>query len=109
MIPLRIPGGWGVEHNDLARDNDSEDLLWLRRLPVPGRDYDETRREQHIDVGWYRDHYRMVLLDPDWDHIAVDFRTTDFDELVTELERWLVRPPGGARSARKSKVEGAPP
>ena len=113
LLPLRIPGGWAVHHNGLlvrregdqiVEINDGEDLLWLRKLPPPDDDpYEEDGpwREVHIDVGWYTDHFRMVLLDPDWDHITDEFRTEDFGEMFTEIEAWLTRalPPRGSGSS----------
>lgn len=96
LIPLRIPGGWVIHHNGvdarLLADgrievNDSEDLLWVSTL---------RGRELHLDLGWYRECFRLVLLAPDWDNVARSFETTDLHEIVCTLEAWLLRPEGGA-------------
>ena len=64
LVPLRIPGGWAVRHNGLdarrladgrLEANDSEDLLWLVKLPPPdGSAYrpgaDSGWREIHLDT-----------------------------------------------------------
>ncbi|MDC0674365.1 hypothetical protein [Nannocystis radixulma] len=108
LIPLRIPGGWGVRHNGLdARRladgrldaNDSEDLLWLVKLPPIGGEYrpgpDSPWREVHLDAGFYRTGYRAVLLDPDWDHILASFSTECLAELIACIEKWLMNAPTG--------------
>jgi hypothetical protein len=109
LVPLRIPGGWAVRHNGLdARRladgrldaNDSEDLLWLVKLPPPdGAAYrpgaQSPWREIHLDAGFYRTEYRVVLLDPDWDHILASFSTADLAELVACIEKWLQHAPLG--------------
>lgn len=108
LLPLRIPGGWGVRHNGLdARRlddgrlevNDSEDLLWLVKLPPIGGAYrpgpDSPWRELHLDAGFYRTGYRVVLLDPDWDHILASFSTESLGELIACIEKWLMNAPTG--------------
>jgi len=109
LFPLRIPGGWAVRHNGLdaevdehgqvLRVNDSEDLLWLVKLPPPDTQRYETApesrwREIHLDAGWYRDRFRVVLLDPDWDHVRKSAETSDVQELIRIVEAWLVDPSG---------------
>lgn len=107
QVPLRIPGGWAVRHNGLdvrrAPDgtileiNDSEDLLWLQRLPPPGQQAHPAEgpwRDRSVDLGWYRDHFRLVVLDPDWDHVVASHRTPSLDEVVSVLEAWLRALPG---------------
>lgn len=109
LVPLRIPTGWSVRWNGFdARRlasgqvvfSDSEDLLWLTTLPPPGgapgsTDPASRWREQHLDLGWYRDHFRLVHLDPDWDHVAHTFETVDPEALLARLERWLLRVSAG--------------
>lgn len=104
LVPLRIPGGWAVRHNGidarllssgLVECNDSEDLFWAVKLPPPdGRGYetdsDSCWREIAVDAGWYRDHFRLVMLDPDWDHVRRLYRTPSFEEFVVRLETWLL-------------------
>lgn len=104
LVPLRIPGGWGVRHNGIdARRlpsgriecNDSEDLFWAVKLPpsdkqVYDKDPASPWREMALDAGWYRDHFRIVMLDPDWDNIRRSFRTPSFEEFVLRLETWLL-------------------
>ena len=103
LVPLRIPGGWGVRHNGidarrltsgLIESNDSEDLFWAVKLPPPDKlvyDKDPASpwREIAVDAGWYRDHFRIVMLDPDWDNVHRTFRTPSFEEFVLRLETWL--------------------
>jgi hypothetical protein len=105
LVPLRIPTGWGVRWNTIvarARGamevefNDSEDLFWAVKLPAPGsKEYspDPTSlwREIHVDGGWYRDRFRIVMLDPDWDHVARSYETDSAEEFVRALEEWLVQ------------------
>ncbi|MDC0722780.1 hypothetical protein [Nannocystis bainbridge] len=108
LVPLRIPSGWAVRHNALlARRlpdgsldiNDSEDLLWLVRLPPLDGAYppgpDDPARELHLDAGFYRTGYRLVLLDPDWDHQLASFATDSFAELLACIENWLDHAPLG--------------
>lgn len=99
--PLRIPGGWNVEHNELRQLEPSqlgaedpfwcfltEDLLQLR----------EVRRGFLLDVGWYPDStpeggFRAVLLrDQDWEHPLRTCDTRALSELVQQIEEWLLRP-----------------
>lgn len=105
LVPLRVPTGWAVHWNTItarASDpgeiefNDSEDLFWAVKLPAPGSEgyaTDPTSlwREIHVDGGWYRDHFRIVMLDPDWDHVARSFETARPEEFVNTLEEWLVQ------------------
>ncbi|MEV0648429.1 hypothetical protein AB0I28_24515 [Phytomonospora sp. NPDC050363] len=102
IIPLRVPGGWTVHHNaldarlldsGLVEVNDSEDLVWMQRARPPWLDAAKTWRDVALDVGWYRRLFRVVLLDPDWDNVAAAHETTDLDELVEVIERWLLKPP----------------
>jgi len=104
LIPLRIPTGYAVRWNSLearridadhVEVNDSEDLLWIEKLPPPdGRPYelDATSpwRKLVVDVGWYRTCFRIAVLDPDWSATAATFETTDLDVLVSTIESWLV-------------------
>jgi|JI10StandDraft_1071094.scaffolds.fasta_scaffold467573_1 hypothetical protein len=103
LLPLRVPTGWAVAWNGVSARvapsgevefNDSEDLFWATKVPPRGTgpyatDDGSFWREVHIDGGWYRDHFKLVLLDPDWDHIRHRFTTTDPLEFLLTLERWL--------------------
>lgn len=102
LLPLRIPTGWTVQWNTflfrrlpsgLIEVNDTEDLLWAERLPPSWLDEDRRTgwRKVGVDIGWYRDTFRAVVLDPDWDSLGGDLRTTDLDELVGTVEEWLLR------------------
>ena len=108
LVPLRIPGGWAVRHNGLhARRlpdgsldiHDSEDLLWLVKLPPPDGQYrpgaDSPWRELNLDAGFYRTAYRVDLLDPGWDHGLASFTTESFAELLACIEKWLMNAPLG--------------
>ncbi len=108
LLPLRIPTGWGVRWNGLmARRladgrlevSDSEDLLWLVTLP-PSRGVYESGpggawRELSLDAGWYRNTFRVVLLDPDWDHVLASFSTPRISELLVCIEKWVITAPHG--------------
>lgn len=113
LVPLRIPTGWAVRHNGLSarrlpdgrlEANDGEDLLWLVKLPPPGGAYqpgdDSPWREIHLDAGWYRSVFRVVLLDPDWDHVLASYATPHLSELVLCVEKWLREAPLGDLSHR---------
>ncbi len=104
LVPLCIPGGWGVRHNGIdarvlpsgmIESNDSEDLFWAVKLPPPDTHVYSTDpaspwRKISIDAGWYRDHFRIVMLDPDWDHVRRSYRTASFEDFVMRLEAWLL-------------------
>lgn len=122
LIPLRIPTGWAIRWNTiLARmlptgeieANDSEDLLWAVKLPPPDTPVYSTEptspwREIHVDVGWYRDHFRIVMLDPDWDNVRRSYRTPELEELVLTLEDWLMQigDHGDVRVAEQAGLAG---
>jgi len=105
VLPLRVPAGWNVICNELSARrlpdgrvevNDSEDLYWARTAPPPwltGREAAEKgglwAREIDVDVGWYRSGFRVVVLDPDWDHQRASHTTSDLGELVATLEEWM--------------------
>jgi hypothetical protein len=106
LIPLRVPAGWNVIHNQLwarrlpdgrVETNDSEDLYWARTAPPPWLTAEEVAdagglqaREINIDAGWYgRYGFRVVVLDPDWDHERASCTTPDLDEFVATLEAWM--------------------
>ncbi len=99
--PLRIPGGWVVEHNELrqlepavlAEDSRfwsylTEDLLQLRN----------ARRDVLVDAGWYPDGdpgggFRAVLLQgQDWENPLQVCNTRSLSDLVVQIEEWLARP-----------------
>src|SRR5262245_3038272 len=107
-IPLRIPTGWSVRWNGFDAQrlpggeldiSDSQDILWLTKLPPPNGEYEKDKaspwREIHLDMGWYNSTFRIVLLDPDWEHVARSFETDDLEVLVAVIERWLLRAPNG--------------
>jgi catechol 2,3-dioxygenase-like lactoylglutathione lyase family enzyme len=115
LVPLRVPTGWAVRWNGLEARfgpggevlevSDSEDLLWITKLPPPETGTFETDpgspwRELGIDVGWYRDHFRTVVLDPDWDHVAESHETSDLDEVRRRVEELMARSWGEPRGAR---------
>ena len=106
LLPFRVPAGWHVVHNQLSarrlpdgsvEANDSEDLYWARTAPPPWLT-EQARaergglqaREITVDVGWYAGHgFRVVVLDPDWDHQRASRTTPDLVELIATLERWM--------------------
>jgi hypothetical protein len=108
LVPLCIPTGWAVRWNGIdARAlpsgqfecNDSEDLFWAVKLPPPdthvySTDPTSTWREIAIDAGWYRDHFRIVMLDPDWEHVRRSYSTASFEEFIAQLEKWMLEIPG---------------
>lgn len=106
LLPLRVPMGWNVVYNTLSvqrlpdgrvEANDSEDLYWARTARPPWlTEQDAARkgglqaREINIDAGWYHDcGFRIVVLDPDWDHERASYTTADLDEFVVTLEAWM--------------------
>jgi len=104
LIPLRIPTGWAIHWNTIdARAlpsgkvelNDSEDLFWAVKLPPPdtraySTDPTSPWREIHVDAGWYRDCFRIVMLDPDWDHVRRSYSTASAEDFIDRLEKWLM-------------------
>ncbi|MGP3990837.1 hypothetical protein [Streptomyces sp. 3N207] len=106
LLPLRVPAGWNVIYNTLearrlpdgrVQAYDSEDLYWARTAPTPWRTAEEVAeegglraREINIDAGWYDGAgFRVVVLDPDWDHERASYTTPDLDEFVGTLEGWM--------------------
>ncbi|MFB7919445.1 hypothetical protein [Streptomyces sp. NPDC056061] len=105
LLPLRVPSGWSVVKNALRarrlpngkiETNDSEDLYWAQTAPPPWLTEQEVAerggleaRTISIDFGYYCTGLRVVVLDPDWDHVRASYTTSDLDELVTTLERWM--------------------
>lgn len=102
LLPLRVPAGWSVTYNQLSarrlpdgrvEANDSEDLYWARTTSPPWMTAERgglQAREINIDVGWYGGHgFRIVVLDPDWEHEQNSYTTPDLDKLVTTLETWM--------------------
>ncbi|MDI1482713.1 hypothetical protein [Polyangium sp. y55x31] len=104
LLPLKIPTGWAIRSNTIiarklpsgeVQTNDSEDLFWAVKLPSPSTHVYSTDpasqwREIHVDAGWYRDHFRIVVLDPDWDHVRHTFSTASLEEFLHRLEAWLL-------------------
>jgi hypothetical protein len=92
LLPVRVPAGWSVVYNELSarrlpdgsvEANDSEDLYWARTT---------TPRDVGVDVGWYGGQgFRVVVLDPDWEHEGASFTTDDLEALVCTLEAWMHR------------------
>ncbi|OPG11016.1 hypothetical protein B1R27_00505 [Streptomyces sp. GKU 895] len=106
LLPLRVPMGWNVIYNTLmarrlpdgrVEVNDSEDLYWARTARPPWLTEQEVvrkgglqAREINIDAGWYYGcGFRVVVLDPDWDHEGASYTTSDLDEFVATLEGWI--------------------
>jgi hypothetical protein len=105
LVPLCIPGGWAVQHNGIdarvlpsgmIESNDSEDLFWAVKLPRPNTNtYSEDPTSQwrkiSVDAGWYREHFRIVMLDPDWDNVRRSYKTSSFEDFILRLEEWLLQ------------------
>ena len=106
LLPLRVPAGWNVVYNALevrrlpdgtVEANDSEDLYWARTSPPPWLSAQEVAekgglrsREITIDAGWYGScGFRVVVLDPGWEHERASHATSDLDEFVATLEAWM--------------------
>jgi hypothetical protein len=99
--PLRIPGGWSVDHNELMQLEPSqlgvEDPLWCF-LTEDLLQLREVRRGWLLDVGWYPDSrpegaFRAVLIrNQDWAHPLRTYETRVLSELVQQVEQWLLRP-----------------
>jgi hypothetical protein len=99
--PLRIPGGWTVDHNELMQLEPSllgaEDPLWYF-LTEDLLQLREIRRGFLLDVGWYPDSkpeggFRAVLLrNQDWAHPLRTYETRTLSELVQQVEEWLLKP-----------------
>jgi len=104
LVPLCIPTGWAIRWNTiearvlpsgLVEFNDSEDLFWAVKLPPPdthiySTDPTSRWREIAVDAGWYRDHFKIVMLDPDWDHVRRTYRTASVEDFISRLETWLL-------------------
>ncbi|WP_392972829.1 hypothetical protein [Streptomyces sp. LN245] len=106
LLPLRVPMGWNVIYNTLlarrlpdggVEVSDSEDLYWARTARPPWLTAQEAAsrgglqaREISIDAGWYQGRgFRIVVLDPDWNHEHASHITSDLGEFVTTLEGWM--------------------
>ena len=105
LLPLRVSAGWKVIYNTLearllpdgrVEANNSEDLYWARTAPHPALTAQQVSergglraREINIDAGWYDSGFRIVVLDPDWDHERASYTTSDLDEFVATLEGWM--------------------
>lgn len=102
-LPLRVPTGWAIRWNGVSARlcpsgevefNESEDLFLATKLPPPSTDCYETEpgsywRKISVDGGWYRDHFALKMLDPDFGHVRHRFATADPVEFLLTLERWL--------------------
>lgn len=116
IVPLRIPTGWAVRWNTIeARRlssgeiefNDSEDLFWAVKLPPPdtheySKDPASPWREIAIDAGWYRNQFKIVVLDPDWDNVRDTYRTESAEDFVNRLELWLLEVVNGGQVKTKA-------
>lgn len=103
LLPLRVPTGWAVVWNTVSARltpsgdvefNDSEDLILARKLPPPSTQQYDTEvgsfwRDVRIDGGWYRDHFKLVIREPDLDSPRHVFKTGDPLVFLATLERWL--------------------
>ncbi len=104
LVPLCIPTGWGIRWNGIdarvlpsgqVECNDSQDLFWAIKLPPPdtfvySKDPTSPWREIAVDAGWYRDCFRIVMLDPDWDHVRRSYETASLEDFITRIETWLL-------------------
>lgn len=104
LVPLRVSTGWTVQWNTwhvrrlpsgLFETNDSEDLAWIQKLKPTWVEDDDDFRTMAVDVGWYRDTFRAVVLDPGWDNIYAKLETTDLTEVVATVEKWFQTLPAG--------------
>ena len=95
LLPLRVPAGWSVVYNELSarrlpdgrvEANSSEDLYWARTT----LNAESGLREINVDAGWYGGRgFRVVVLDPDWEHERASYTTPDLGRLITTLESWM--------------------
>jgi hypothetical protein len=116
LLPLRVPTGWAIAWNAVSARvapsgevefNESEDLFLARKLPPPSTGRYETEagsywREVRVSAGWLRDHFKLEMGDPDWDHVRHTYTTADPLEFLHTLERWLaeISQHGDLRDAR---------
>jgi hypothetical protein len=97
LVPFRVPAGWAVVYNSFFDDNLDEDLLWLKQvgIPHPGAQYAILDEEGYqIDLGWYRDVFRVVVMRRNWDDVLFDVTAAERDAVVRALEQileWLAR------------------
>jgi hypothetical protein len=107
-LPLRIPSGWFVSHNELREvdpdrlakgDPDwtlfSQDLMQLRQ---PSTDL-------LVDVGWHPDDdpsgafVLVVITGENWERPLLRLTTRKLSELVERLEAILLMPPTAPETA----------
>lgn len=88
LLHIRIPEGWSIDHHALFDEdpqfsdgvctNVSEDLMQI------------TRGEEIIDAGFYRDHYRVMLVrSGDWEHPLGQRDCKHRSDVVSTIEEWL--------------------
>lgn len=101
-LPLRIPGGWRVRHNELRTFEPDATPPGNPAWTLFTQDLALFENESHgllIDVGWGPEEspagtFRVsVILDEDWQRPLATFKTRKLDELTATLEAWLERPP----------------
>src|SRR4051812_8605614 len=98
--PLRIPGGWLVDYNEL-REVDPAALLtgddgW-RYLDEDLLQIVEAREDYRLDVGWYPEldetgAFTLVMIrGGDWDNPVFTFSTRSLPALVEQIEDRLTQ------------------
>jgi hypothetical protein len=101
-LPLRIPGGWLVRHNELREldpDAMAEDDPDWTLLTQDLAQLQQAGSGLLVDVGWSpqespRGAFRVkVIVDDDWQRPIATCSTRKLEELVAALEVWLQAPP----------------
>ncbi len=76
-LPDFNPYGFGQSPDWLAHANQVEDILQLRHQHYP---------DLLLDLGFYRDHYRAVLIqNQDWQQPLAQFQTSS----VSDMQNWI--------------------
>lgn len=111
LMQLKIPAGYAVTYNKfydvdpiLSADSDyfienwgffTEDLLQIVKMNIKNGKWFIPQREDTIlfDLGWYPDsdingHYRLELVDGDWNEIK-SISSKDRFVIKETLEEWL--------------------
>jgi len=111
LIQLKIPAGYAVAYNEfydvdpvVSEDSDSlienwglftEDLLQIVKLRINNGKWYIPERENTLlfDLGWYPDsningHYRLLLVDGDWNEIK-SISSKDRFLIKETLEEWM--------------------
>lgn len=87
LLHIRVPAPWKIEYHTLFDEapefsdgictNLTEDLLQI------------TRGAYIIDVGFYRDHYRILLIrDHDWERPLLQRECPHRQDAVHTVEEW---------------------